>query len=226
MTPPLLTTISLGGTLGRVVGDGADVSAVLARLVPNGFDLSLIDGDVRRALDTTSEITPALVRLIDDRLLIDDDMWPDPWPSVDLEFFDGAEDALDRLSKLGPVVVVCNLPVTAKRAMDRLISTFGHYLAAAYASYDLGERKPSKWLFKKVAEARGCKVGDIVHVGDSFTEDVLCPIGAGARGAVWLQDQWPRTADTLARGLHGRCQQVSKLSYVPDAVAAILDGAA
>jgi FMN phosphatase YigB (HAD superfamily) len=214
-TRPLFT-IDLGGTFGHVVGDGADPAEILARLAPRGYNRQTLDFHVKRILNTAA-VTDDVIRQLCDVLLINEDQWPDPWPGVTFEFFEAAWTVLRELSDLGTVVALTNQNATTKPAMDYIMNRCGQYVKTLYASYDLGDVKPARWLWKSVAESEGYKVGDIVHIGDRYTQDVRGPLSAGARGAVWVHG-----GSTVFADLDDRTACVTTLAEVPGAVRRLL----
>lgn len=219
-TNPLIV-VDLGGTLGHVVGRGANPAEILAALTPYGFHHRLVHEEVKRTLNVVSELDEGTVRKVCDRLLIPIEEFPDPWERVGFEFFEDTRDVLAELADMGTVVALTNQSVTAKPAMRHVINECGAHLKRIFASYDLGDCKPARWLWKSVADDMGHAVSDIVHIGDLFTEDVLAPLSAGALGAVWR----PRVATETAQ-LGNRCERVTLLREVPDAVARLLRTAA
>ena len=68
------------------------------------------------------------------------------------------------------------------------------------AADSVGIRKPDPRLFEMAAAAAGCRVEELVHVGDLLDKDVVAPQQAGARG-VWLN----RAGTALPPGGPARC---------------------
>lgn len=219
MTFQPLIVVDLGGTLGHIVGRGADPAEILKALTPYGYHHRLVEEEVKRTLNTTSVLDEAAIRKLCDRLLIPLDEWPDPWEPVTFAFDEDARRVLCELSEIGPVVALTNQSVTTRPAMQYIMKECAGHLARIFTSYDLGDYKPAQWLWKYVADSMHRKVSDIIHIGDLYTEDVLAPLTVGVRGAVWVH------ARATYNGQVGeRCERVTLLRDVPDAVRRLLPG--
>lgn len=219
MTTNPLIVVDLGHTLGHVVGRGAHPAEILKPLTPYGYHHRLVDEEVKRVLNVVPELHEEVVRQICDRLLIPVDEWPDPWQPTTFEFYEDAHKVLRELNNIGPVVALTNQPVTAHAAMHYVAAECGSDLKEIFTSYNLGDYKPARWLWKYVADHMRHKVSDIIHIGDQYTEDVLAPLSAGALGAVWVHAD---AGDQVGN----RWERVTLLRNTPDAVRRLLGTAA
>jgi len=112
---------------------------------------------------------------------------------------DGAREALAAARDRGPVAVCSNCSVAGLvgRTFDRADIDVDHVVT----SVGCGWRKPHPDIFEQTADALGCSLADLVHVGDDARTDG----GAERVGATtvlledvslpsfpaWLDDQYP-----------------------------------
>ena len=59
------------------------------------------------------------------------------------------------------------------------------YLEEIFCTRRLGYRKPEPEYFRSIANLLGVETNQIAMIGDSFTNDVIGAVGAGAQG-IWL----------------------------------------
>lgn len=80
------------------------------------------------------------------------------------------------------------------------------YLEGVIISAEVGRRKPAREMFDRTAEALGCRPEEVLHVGDTWADDVEGALAAGMR-ACWVNrigEPAPRDADgrvIVVRGL-------------------------
>jgi FMN hydrolase / 5-amino-6-(5-phospho-D-ribitylamino)uracil phosphatase len=218
--PPLITT-DVCSTLGRVVGPGCSTTEVLMALVPATFPRELVARTVCRVLHRAPELSEEVIREVCDELFIDRERWPEPWPDSRVELFDETLDALAQLHLLAPVVAVTNLSVTAACRVERLGLDWGKYLSAIYPSYQLGACKPAGWVWRYVADQYDCHAPDVIHLGDRWAEDVLGPLGVGAR-VVWINRRGEELPDPSLIG-SGRLLVADTLADAVDGVEMFLE---
>ncbi len=92
----------------------------------------------------------------------------------------GASGALRALAERYALVVVSDAIFTPGRALRELLAGYGlrDLFAGFVFSDEAGCSKPTPRLFQRAAELAGCRVEELVHVGDREENDV-----AGARQA-------------------------------------------
>jgi len=91
-------------------------------------------------------------------------------------------DALKRIGKR--IGLISNWDVRLPRLLDEL--GLRQHIRWAVMSYEVGVEKPDPLIFSRAAEASGLPPHRLLHVGDSYEEDIL-----GARNArmqaIWLR---------------------------------------
>ena len=97
----------------------------------------------------------------------------------DIELFDDVRPTLEALKSRYKIGVVSN----GNSYPDRcgLADTF-HYIVF---SQDCGIEKPDPGIFHIAIEKVGCAANEMLHIGDSLTNDVVGAAGAGMK-SVWL----------------------------------------
>ena len=86
----------------------------------------------------------------------------------------------------------------------------GGFFTFVLLSDDHGIEKPDPQVFEMAADAAGCAVSEIVHVGDNPLTDVAGANQAGAL-SVWLN----RSGRTLAPGEPGPLREIGSLRELP-----------
>lgn len=101
---------------------------------------------------------------------------PDPAP--------GALGALEALRGRYPLVVVSDAIFSPGRCLRELLAGEGMLDCFGYAFFsdEVGRSKPHPAMFQAAAEAAGCDVTELVHVGDRPHNDIAGPHAVGARG--------------------------------------------
>jgi putative hydrolase of the HAD superfamily len=103
---------------------------------------------------------------------------PDPAP--------GAREALQALHGTYPLIVVSDAIFSPGRALRELLRGAGmiDYFDVFIFSDEMRKAKPAPEVFHAAAEAIGCAVTDLVHVGDRPHNDIGGPHAVGARGVL------------------------------------------
>lgn len=96
----------------------------------------------------------------------------------DIEFFDGALNALCALSRRYTLGSLTNGNADPSRLkLDR-------YLSFSFCAADVGASKPAPDLFRKALEHNGVGPGEAVHVGDHPSHDIAAATNVGMH-TVW-----------------------------------------
>ncbi|OLZ50344.1 hypothetical protein BS330_29025 [Amycolatopsis keratiniphila subsp. nogabecina] len=120
---------------------------------------------------------------------------------------------MPRLAAIAPVVALTNVScIAGPRRLDDLQLHCGQYLAGAFASFQLGARKPQPHGWNTIAAAHGVAVGDIVHIGDRVDDDVRGALAAGCAAALLVT-----TRETLPTDL----RDDPRVASVPDLAGAL-----
>lgn len=126
----------------------------------------------------------------------------------------GAADALRTLARRFTLAVVSDAIFTPGRALRELLAGYGlrDLFSAFIFSDEVGCSKPAPEMFRRAAELTGCRLEEMVHVGDREQNDVTGPKNLGAR-AVLL------TAVTDRGGAHTRADAVCRdFDQLPDVI--------
>lgn len=180
----VLISLDVGGTLGGVTGP-----ILRDRLA--GLDGVTADGVARLKgrLQTARTLEVAAIRGWCGELGIPADAFPYECLDADLVLYDGAADAVRRIAALATTVTLSN-SIATHAAHHRAVAAACPGLAALYTSYELGLAKPDPAVFRAVAGRHGATPADMIHVGDSWGDDVVGVVEAGGR-AVWLSGGAP-----------------------------------
>jgi len=157
--------------------------------IPEGTECSLVD-HVAAALESRGvSVSPRVVR----QAVLDAFE-----PTVETR--EGAQAAVTAASTRSPVAVCsnCSVPGLVERTLERSTIEPAQF-NAVLSSVDYGWRKPTPAIFEATADALGCQVGDLVHVGDDPTTDG----GIDALGGRFVSLEacsLPEVADRLEAG--------------------------
>ncbi|MFI6173826.1 HAD family hydrolase [Nocardia sp. NPDC051052] len=187
MSAPDLFTIDVGDTLGQSLGERHP--ATLARLSgrPEADVRDLLD---RYLLTATAPDTRIIDHICAD-LGIPRSSLPEACFKEPFAIFSSARQTLAALSRHAPVVTLSNSHPWHAEHHRRVWQAFRPHLTALHTSYELGVAKPDPSIFRAVARIHGVQVRSIVHVGDSWRDDIEGAVNAGCR-AVWLSaGQYP-----------------------------------
>jgi FMN phosphatase YigB (HAD superfamily) len=185
-TTPTLIVLDAGGTL--VDCTGPTRSAQLAAASP------LEEDEVRAYVHERVLIRPAglfyeqFVQQACRRLQCSAEQFPyrPDWPHPEVyRLRVDAAHAVAMFREMAPVVVLSNVsPFDDLRGF--LCDSLGFKADEVYLSHELGLSKPDWRTFLAVAQDRHRSVSDLMVVGDSWCNDVLSALPAGAR-ACWLR---------------------------------------
>ncbi|MBI3099573.1 MAG: HAD-IA family hydrolase [Planctomycetes bacterium] len=82
----------------------------------------------------------------------------------------------------------------------------GEFMEGVLLSAEVGRRKPAREMFDRTAEALRCRPEEVLHVGDTWSDDVEGALAAGMR-ACWLN----RDGSEAPPGGNGRVLQIKSL---------------
>ncbi|MCL5746509.1 MAG: HAD family hydrolase, partial [Acidobacteria bacterium] len=125
------------------------------------------------------ELPPAefaqLVRLHEDMELV---VRPDLVP--------GVAEAVRALAAQYKLIVISDAIFSPGRALRELLAGYGllHAFSAFVFSDEVGCSKPDPTAFRKAAEMAGCRLDEIVHIGDREQNDIAGPKSVGARAVL------------------------------------------
>lgn len=98
----------------------------------------------------------------------------------------GVGEALKALKQRYTLVVISDAIFTPGRALRQILAGYGllDCFSAFVFSDEAGCSKPHPAMFHRAAEAAGCRVEEIVHIGDREDNDIGGPHGVGARAVL------------------------------------------
>ena len=98
----------------------------------------------------------------------------------------GVADALKELRRRFTLVVVSDAIFSPGRALRELLAGYG--LLGVFSSFvfsdEVGCSKPAPDVFRRAAELSGCRLDEIVHIGDREHNDIAGAKDAGARAVL------------------------------------------
>lgn len=195
-----LIVADAGHTLGVFAPGTADRLTELSPL-----SREVVAEESRRVLHRTPELAEEHIADLCAALLIDRDEWPAVWPRGEFTAYPYAAAVLDELAAIAPVVVLSNIPVTSGPGRMADLQAQLPQVSRVYTSYGMRMRKPDFRLWQALAADHGCSTGELVHIGDQFTNDVCGAVFAGCRG-VYVNtrqrpappvEQWPAAPDRI-----------------------------
>ncbi|MEK7409644.1 MAG: HAD family hydrolase [Acidobacteriota bacterium] len=94
----------------------------------------------------------------------------------------GVADALRTLTRRFTLVVVSDAIFTPGRALRELLAGYGlrELFSAFVFSDELGHSKPAPEMFRRAADLAGCRLDELVHIGDREHNDIAGAKDAGA----------------------------------------------
>lgn len=178
---PALVTVDVGDTLGRSTGER--YIATLARLsgYPETYVQQVTD---RYLLTAASRDAQILVRLADKLGVPPDTILRDCLTEPFVVFAE-APAAVAGLAEQARVVTLSNSHPWHWHHHQAVWNSCGQHLTAMHTSYHLGIAKPDPDVFRTVARHHNVEVHNLLHIGDSWGDDVLGATAAGGR-AMWL----------------------------------------
>ena len=117
----------------------------------------------------------------------------------------GVAEALRTLGRRFTLAVVSDAIFTPGRALRELLAGYGilDCFSAFVFSDEVGCSKPAAGMFRRAAELTGCRLDEIVHVGDREHNDIAGAKEAGCRAvlctAVVDRDSADSRADAVCR---------------------------
>ena len=120
-----------------------------------------------------------------------------PWKPID-----GARETLETLSRSYPLALLTNWDSRARSAFNDL-GLLGLFKCVIISS-EVGFDKPDRRIFAAAADKLGVSTSEILHVGDSFGDDIEGAINASC-SAAWL-------SKNNDRNLPDRASRISELS--------------
>lgn len=177
-----LIVVDAGNTLGTCTGP--TTTDILAALSP------LPRGDVaeqERRILHRAPLTEASIAELCYELHIDPTAWPLPWPEAGFALYDYTLAALTELAAVARIVVLSNMDsASGPFRLRQLAEQCDPHIAAIWTSYSMGTRKPNPRLWRHLADVYEVDPRHVVHVGDSWVQDVHGPIRAGCH-AVYVE---------------------------------------
>jgi putative hydrolase of the HAD superfamily len=130
----------------------------------------------------------------------------------------GVSDALEALSRRFTLAVVSDAIFTPGRALRELLGGYGlgEYFSAFVFSDEVGCSKPAPGMFRRAAELTGCRLDELVHVGDREHNDIAGAKDAGSRAVLFTGAVDRDSANTRADAV---CRDFSQLPGIIDALA-------
>jgi putative hydrolase of the HAD superfamily len=118
----------------------------------------------------------------------------------------GVAEGLRTLGRRFTLVVVSDAIFTPGRALRELLAGYGlrDLFSAFVFSDEVGCAKPAPGMFRRGAELAGCRLDEVVHVGDREHNDIAGAKDAGARAVLFTavvdRDSASTRADAVCRG--------------------------
>lgn len=129
----------------------------------------------------------------------------------------GAEAALRTLGRRFTLAVVSDAIFTPGRALRELLAVYGlrDLFSAFVFSDEVGCSKPAPETFRRAAELAGCRLDQIVHVGDREHNDIAGAKDVGARAVLLTAVVDRDSANTRADAV---CRDFSQLPAIIDSL--------
>jgi len=106
--------------------------------------------------------------------------------SVSPDLIPGAAEAIRSLKPAHKLIVISDAIFTPGRGLRKLLERYG--LLDAFSGFvfsdEFGRSKPAPEVFRRAAVLAGCRVEELVHVGDREHNDVGGPHAVGARAVL------------------------------------------
>lgn len=129
----------------------------------------------------------------------------------------GVGEAVRALAAKYKLVVISDAIFSPGRALRELLAGYG--LLDAFSAFvfsdEAGCSKPDPIAFHKAAELAGCRVEEIVHIGDREHNDIAGPKGVGARSVLLTAAIDRGSATTSADAV---CRDYSQLAAIIEAL--------
>jgi putative hydrolase of the HAD superfamily len=130
----------------------------------------------------------------------------------------GVAQALRTLGRRFTLAVVSDAIFTPGRALRELLAGYGirDYFSAFVFSDEVGCAKPAPGMFRRAAELAGCRLDEIVHIGDREHNDIAGAKEAGARAVLFTAVVDRDSANTRADAV---CRDFGQLPGIIDTLA-------
>ena len=130
----------------------------------------------------------------------------------------GVAGALEALRRRFTLAVVSDAIFTPGRALRELLAGYGlrDYFSALVFSDEVGCSKPAPGMFRRAAELTGCRLEEIVHVGDREHNDITGAKDAGCRAVLFTGVVDRGHANTRADAV---CREFAELPAIIDSLA-------
>jgi putative hydrolase of the HAD superfamily len=129
----------------------------------------------------------------------------------------GVGEAVRALAARYKLVVISDAIFSPGRALRELLAGYG--LLDAFSAFvfsdEAGCSKPDPAAFHKAAELAGCRVDQIVHIGDREHNDIAGPKGVGARSVLLTAAIDRGSANSAADAI---CRDYSELTGIIEAL--------
>jgi putative hydrolase of the HAD superfamily len=125
----------------------------------------------------------------------------------------GAAEVLRTLGQRFTLAVVSDAIFTPGRALRELLAGYGlrDLFSAFVFSDEVGCSKPEPGMFRRAAELAGCRLDEIVHIGDREHNDIAGAKGAGARAVLFTAAVHRDSPNTRADAV---CQDFGQLPAI------------
>lgn len=211
-----LIVVDAGHTLG--VCTGPNTTDLLATLSP--LPVAVVSEEIRRILHR-QPLTEKLIAELCYELHIDPTAWPIPWPPTGFDVYDYTPTALGELAEIARVVVLSNMDsASGPNRTRQLTEHCGQHIRAIWTSYGLGARKPNPQLWRHLASVYEADPRNVVHIGDSWVQDVHGAVRAGCN-AVYLETREPQPPLWEWPDGPGRISVAADLQHAVDEVVAL-----
>ena len=129
----------------------------------------------------------------------------------------GVSDALRALARKFTLVVVSDAIFSPGRALRELLAGYGlrDLFSAFVFSDEVGCSKPASAVFRRASELAGCRLDEIVHIGDREHNDIAGAKDAGARAVLVTAAIDRGSANTRADAV---CRHFDQLPAILDSL--------
>jgi putative hydrolase of the HAD superfamily len=129
----------------------------------------------------------------------------------------GVAEALEKLRRRFTLAVVSDAIFTPGRALRELLAGYGmrEYFSVFVFSDEVGCSKPAPEMFRRTAELTGCRLEEILHVGDREHNDIVGAKDAGCRAVLFTGVVDRDSPNTRADAV---CREFSQLPGIIDSL--------
>lgn len=184
---PGLITFDVGGTLAFIDGESHTDRVRRASPLPSEEVDRILRDELRlKTLASAEELTDGRLHEICLRLRIAVREFPfGARPPAPYRLYRPAAAAVAAAAAHLPVAILTNTSVFADPALDPVREGLGPHLSGAHISWKMGAAKPHSRAFLLAAARHGLAPDRTIHIGDSWSTDVVPALRLGAR-AVWI----------------------------------------